>query len=127
MLQKFSITVLLLCCLYKPKNDTEAIVIEKGVSKENDVFRSESSPRQLAFQQLAAEIQQDIVENAESAAAINISDPKSRYVIQLESEGINAPNYHVGHLKVRLQQSIHSKNRFIRRSVREQELLFLPN
>ena len=42
------------------------------------MFGSESSPYQLTFQQLAAEIQQAIVDNAESAAAIRMSDLRVR-------------------------------------------------
>ena len=57
-------------------------LLEQKVLDENRMSKLGTRPYELAFQHLAIEIQQQIIENAESGAAIRMSDLRSRYVLQ---------------------------------------------
>ena len=75
--------------------------IRERVAGEDAGAEQQGSPFQRAFCHLKAEVEKEIIGQADAAIAVKMS---SHYVSLLKTEGVLAPGYRTSNLKVRLQQ-----------------------
>ena len=83
----------------------------------------EQSNKGALFSVHFAEVEKEIIGQADAAIAVKMSDLCSHYVSLLKNEGVLAPGYCTSNLKVRLQQCFGDRIRFVRTSVNESEVV----